>query len=160
MCNPAILTARYLDVLQNQLGLSAKASEDTNGTIALIHDGYTCFLNNYAPADPEYLEITLGLGFEGEDFSSPFLDATARRLTRRMKSVTVLHTDQGLLFTLSSIVAPPRTIPTAGMLIAVIPRLLSALSEALEELREELKFHEITSDLDQEIANGGSAPTK
>jgi hypothetical protein len=149
MCSPDILTARYLDVLRTHLGLQADAPEDLDGAVVFRHGGLNHIMLNHAPVDPEFLDLHLPMSL-GDEHDDDDVAAAAEMLTGRFKLVKAAPTEHGIVLAVESVVAAPHVVPGHGILLAVLPRFLAVLEDAVDALRLELQFRAVTSSLREE----------
>ncbi len=151
MTDKNTLTQRYLTVLNDELGWDAVAEEDGDVRFTL-EVGPVAWLSNYAPADPEYLQLITGLPLTkllaglGVDFD-PSSKADLQRLltvtsavTRSVKGAQVSADPlrDAIEVSVEVVAAEHGRMPSVDHLAAILPRMRSMLVAGLRTLREQL----------------------
>ena len=144
-------TQRYLTVLNDELGWDAVAEEDGDVRFTL-EVGPVAWLSNYAPADPEYLQLITGLPLSrtlGElgvafDPSDPAdlerVFIITSHVTRSVKGAQASADPvrDVLEVTVEVVAAAHGRMPSVEHLAAILPRMRQMLVAGLRKLHTEL----------------------
>ena len=151
MCDPAVLTRLYLDVLTQRLGLPATSDPDSALITFRAHD-LTYVLAPRGADNPEGVRVELPIPAEVFDSLTNASQQTVLQalhtVNRTMFAATVTLRDGYLVARSDLLLAAPDTLPSPEMITAVVPSACRTLLSAVIKFNTELEFTIITSDPD------------
>jgi hypothetical protein len=168
MTEKKVLTARFMSALNDELGWDAVVDRDDEPRFD-SGLGFRIWMSNYAPSDPEYLQISTAFALTQflEQARSP-LDASimeiqvrllkvGARLTRRLKGVKVLvlPDDDVVTFSVETVAAGPNRMPTVEHLASILPRMRAMLIAGVRDFHDE----SVLAGLEATISPNGPTPT-
>lgn len=140
MRNSSQLTALYLDVFTNTLGLPATDRPD--GSIGVTLDnGLLVVARHFAPKDPEYLHLTAAFVID-EAGRSLAETVTGVNLKTKGAKINRCRTSDCWICGVKLLVARPGWSPTKQHLSVILPRSFRMIERALQNLHGDLGLSE------------------
>jgi hypothetical protein len=127
---------RYLDVLDDRLGIACEVTDDGRA-IQLGHGGLTFWIANPGPSDPEYLRIVTAVKIE-DDVAESALTEIVARTSRQLKLVKAHVSESWVELAVEMLVAGNDQLPAREHLAAVLPRSLQALHCGVRDITKEI----------------------
>lgn len=153
MTDKKMLTNRYLTVLNDELGWNAVEAGDGDVRF-MLESGASAWLSNYAPSDPEFLQMFTGFPLSQflAQLESPLdiarpehlllLLGAASRVTRGKKGtqVCVDIVRDKFEFSVEVVAAGHSRVPSVEHLAAILPRMRSMLITGIRGFHEEVEL--------------------
>jgi hypothetical protein len=136
----------YLQFLRDRMGLEARV--DTHQNVELTWDGWTMFVENTAPSDPEFFHLVCLIGAE---HSSSELATVAVELAGKRKLIKARPVERGLMLSVELLMGADGCLPYPGHLSCVVPRALRVLADASKAACEHLAFLDATRELGRSL---------
>lgn len=169
MIDKKTLADRLLSTVNGELGWNA-ATDDDDDVHFSSGFGFRIRLSNYAPHDPEYVQMRTGFRLSAvlEQAESPLelarpetqlrLLAGAARLTHKLKGVQiiVLPHDDMCIISVEVLAAGPDRLPSVDLLAGILPRMRTMLVAGVRDFHEDLILAglEVDSTADRTAASG------
>jgi hypothetical protein len=136
------LVERYRAVLGDEMGLTVHAVDES--TLAFETGGLNLliFLED---RDPEYLHLVAVFPPPEQELGAAELNRMCNLVTKEAKVAKVVTDDDGdLIVSAEMIVAGPDLMPTRAHLAAVLPRVVTAVFNAVSKITMSLELHGIS----------------
>jgi hypothetical protein len=142
------LVTRYMEALQDRLGLDAVAESDHHISISKAEGVYHLLLD--ADHDPEFLGMLVSVPRPEGDLSDDDLCRLANVANAAHKGAYVTIRDEGrIVIEVGMLVAAPNCLPTADHLAGVLPRAMSMIRATAGRFGMEVSVHEMERQLNQ-----------
>lgn len=145
---------RYLSVLTRDLGWDAEIVDEDD--IRIDTGRGAILIDNVANSDPEFLHMMAMYRLPYDVPESAVMSA-ALRTSGESKGAKVVPVDNGVIFSVEMLLAPPSCIPSRGQLVAVLPRAVHMLDHAVDKFHRDIELDGIDRATTEAHADAGDA---